>query len=35
MVAILIGAAIVFFKFPKKEEEEKLLAKYQEADTEN
>jgi len=35
MVAILIGAAIVFFKFPKKEEEEKLLAQYQETDVEN
>jgi hypothetical protein len=35
MIAILIGAAIVFFKFPKKEEEEKLLTLYQETDTEN
>jgi DHA2 family multidrug resistance protein-like MFS transporter len=28
IVAILIGAAIVFFLFPKKEEEERLLAGY-------
>lgn len=33
--AILIGAALVFFKFPKKEEEEKLLAQYCEIDTKN
>jgi hypothetical protein len=32
IIAILIGAAIVFFKFPKKEEEEKLLAQYHEID---
>ncbi len=35
IIAILIGAAIVFFKFPKKDEEEKLLAQYQETDIEN
>jgi MFS transporter, DHA2 family, multidrug resistance protein len=28
IVAILIGAAIVFFLFPKKEEEERLLVRY-------
>lgn len=35
IVAIIIGAAIVFFKFPKKEQEEQLLVEYQEADIEN
>lgn len=35
IVAILIGAALVFFKFPKKEEEEKLLAQYCEIDLKN
>lgn len=35
ILAILIGAALVFFKFPKKEEEEKLLAQYCEIDVEN
>jgi len=35
IVAILIGAALVFFKFPKKEEEKKLLAQYHEIDSEN
>ncbi len=35
MVAILIGAVIVFFKFPKKEEEGKLLAQYHETDIGN
>ena len=33
IIAILIGAAIVFFKFPKMEEEKKLLAQYHDADT--
>jgi EmrB/QacA subfamily drug resistance transporter len=33
IVAILIGAALVFFKFPKKEEEKRLLAQYHEIDT--
>jgi DHA2 family multidrug resistance protein-like MFS transporter len=28
IVAILLGAALVFFLFPKKEEEERLLARY-------
>jgi MFS transporter, DHA2 family, multidrug resistance protein len=32
IIAILIGAAIVFFKFPKKEEEEELLTQYHETD---
>jgi MFS transporter, DHA2 family, multidrug resistance protein len=35
MFAILIGAAIVYFKFPKKEEEGKLLVQYYETDVEN
>ncbi len=34
IIAILIGAAIVFYKFPKMEEEKKLLSQYYEADTE-
>jgi len=34
IIAILIGAAIVFYKFPKMEDEKKLLAQYQEADLE-
>jgi hypothetical protein len=33
IVAILIGAAIVFFLFPKREEEERLLASYRAEDT--
>jgi hypothetical protein len=33
IIAILIGAAIVFFKFPKIEEEKELLSKYHEIDT--
>jgi EmrB/QacA subfamily drug resistance transporter len=28
IVAVLLGATLVFFKFPKKEEEERLLASY-------
>jgi MFS transporter, DHA2 family, multidrug resistance protein len=28
IIAILLGAAIIFFKFPKKDEEMKLLAQY-------
>jgi MFS transporter, DHA2 family, multidrug resistance protein len=28
IVAILLGAALVFFRFPKKDEEERLLASY-------
>ena len=34
IVAIVLGAAIVFFLFPKKEEEQRLLAEYQARDTE-
>jgi EmrB/QacA subfamily drug resistance transporter len=32
IVAILLGAAIVFFLFPRKEEEERLLASYRAVD---
>jgi MFS transporter, DHA2 family, multidrug resistance protein len=32
MIAILIGAAIVYFMFPKKAEEKKLLTQYHEMD---
>jgi hypothetical protein len=35
IIAILIGAAIVFVKFPKKAREEQLLAEYQKTDIEN
>jgi MFS transporter, DHA2 family, multidrug resistance protein len=35
IIAILVGAAIVFFKFPKKDEEKELLTKYHKTDTEN
>jgi MFS transporter, DHA2 family, multidrug resistance protein len=35
IIAILIGAAIIFFKFPKKEEEQNLLAQYHAKDTED
>lgn len=35
IIAILIGAAIVFFKFPKREEEKKLLTQYHEIDIKN
>ena len=28
IVAILLGAALIFFLFPKKDEEEALLARY-------
>lgn len=35
IIAILIGAAVVFFKFPKKDQEEQLLEEYQEIDTKN
>ena len=34
IIAILIGAAIIYFKFPKKEEEIALLAKYHAIDRE-
>jgi hypothetical protein len=33
IIAIVLGAAIVFFLFPKKEHEEELLAQYNEEDT--
>ena len=33
IVAILLGAALVFFLFPKKEDEERLLAEYHAEDT--
>jgi MFS family permease len=33
IVAILLGAAVVFFLFPKKEDEEELLARYLREDT--
>ena len=33
IIAIVLGAAIVFFLFPKGEEEMQLLARYHEADT--
>ncbi len=32
IVAILLGAALVFFRFPKREEEQALLARYQAED---
>jgi MFS transporter, DHA2 family, multidrug resistance protein len=33
IVAILVGAGLVFFMFPKKEQEQKLLARYHTEDT--
>ena len=33
IIAIVLGAAIVFFLFPKKADEERLLAQYQAEDT--
>jgi hypothetical protein len=33
VVAILVGAVLVFFCFPKKQEEERLLAAYHAEDT--
>ena len=33
LVAVLLGAALVFFMFPKKDEEERLLAEYHAEDT--
>jgi DHA2 family multidrug resistance protein-like MFS transporter len=33
IVAILLGAALVFFLFPRKDDEEKLLARYHAEDT--
>ena len=32
IVAVLLGAALVAFRFPKREEEEALLAAYHQAD---
>jgi MFS family permease len=32
IIAIMLGAALVYFMFPRKEEEERLLAQYQEQD---
>jgi hypothetical protein len=32
IIAVLIGAALVFFLFPKREEERKMLAAYQAGD---
>jgi MFS family permease len=34
IIAVLIGAVLVFFKFPKAAEEKRLLAQYQTEDTE-
>ena len=33
IIAVLLGAALVFLKFPKHEEEERLLASYRAEDT--
>jgi EmrB/QacA subfamily drug resistance transporter len=33
IVAVLVGAALVFFKFPKRADEQRLLAAYHEEDT--
>jgi MFS transporter, DHA2 family, multidrug resistance protein len=33
LVAVLLGATLVFFRFPKRDEEERLLAAYHEADS--
>jgi hypothetical protein len=33
LVAVLLGAALVFFRFPRKEQEITLLAEYHQADT--
>ena len=35
IVAVLLGATLVFFLFPKHEDEERLLARYQEEDATN
>ena len=32
IITVLLGATLVFFAFPKKEEEERLLVEYQEED---
>jgi hypothetical protein len=33
LVAIILGAALVFLRFPKRDEEQRLLAAYHAADT--
>ena len=33
ILAIVLGAAVVFFRFPKKQREERLLAEYHAEDT--
>ena len=33
IIAVLLGAALVFFKFPRKDEEHRLLASYREQDS--
>ena len=33
IVAVLLGAVVVFFLFPKRDEEEQLLARYHAEDT--
>ena len=33
VIAVLLGATLVFFKFPKRDEEKQLLAAYQAQDT--
>ena len=33
IVAIVLGAALVFFRFPKRDDEQRLLAEYHAADT--
>ena len=33
IIAVLIGAALVFFIFPRRDEERRLLAEYQQRDT--
>jgi MFS transporter, DHA2 family, multidrug resistance protein len=33
IVAVLLGATLVFFKFPRKDEEQRLLAQYHEEDS--
>ena len=33
MIAVLLGVALVFFMFPRKEDERRLLAEYQRQDT--
>ena len=34
LIAVLLGAALVFFMFPRKDEEQRLLAQYQATDAE-